>query len=897
MSWLSRLTNVFRSDRLDRDLDAELAFHIEARTDELIAKGLPPEQAGREARRHFGNRLLLRESSREVKLISWLESVFQDVRFGLRMLLKNAGVSTAAVLSLALAIGACAGAFSLIDALILRPLPVHDPARLVYCSYAQFGAGFNEGTFINEPLYDRFREASDRKLELFGIRLSGPGTFGAGPLPRVTFRDSGGEDENVRAQWISGDGFRILGVQPALGRVLVASDDGRNNAVLSYSLWKGRFGANPAVLGSSFTYWHQQFQIVGVTQKGFDGLVPGYRVDLWFPKINATTADDRYSGWDQVWGRLEPGVKPEQARQALQAAFTNYRRDHTDEFIRAGGPPDQLPKYKSAPLNLRSGATGAPSMVRMDFERPLWILAAVVALVLLIACSNVANLLIARAAAREREMAMRISIGAGRARLLQQLLIESGLLAGLACVMGLAVTSETAPSIVNLLSPSDYPAYLDLQIGWRILGFVALIGVAVTVLFGLGPALRASSVSPHEALKTGGSKQSARSGLLRPLLASQVGFSFVVLFVGGLLLLSFHKITSVDLGFSKDRVVLINIGIGDSTKEERARVIATEVLDSIRRVPGVQAAAISDQGLIGGNFAWIETPGVRFPGREPEVRKPRCLAVSAGFFETMQIPLLHGRDVMGRDRTPELTAVVVNQEFVRQYLPDENPLGKRFQKMGDDPHPLLEEIVGVVGNAKTNNLREPNAPTVYEPWPYPGQTLNVRSAGSPLALLPAIRQAINRFNPEVRAYGVTLQSTRINNTLLRERLLALLAGFFAIVAVVLAAIGLYGVLSYSVVRRTKEIGIRVALGARQLGVVRLVVSDVVLVIVVGLVIGVVGGFALGRVVASLLFEVKPSDFWSLALPLACFLAASALAALPPAFRAARVDPIVALREE
>lgn len=890
MSWISRLTNVFRSSRLDRDLEAELEFHIEARTDELSARGLSREDAAREARRHFGNRLLVRESSREVKLISWLESVFQDVRFGLRMLLKNRAVTAAAVLSLALAIGACTAAFSLIDALILRPVPVPDPGQLVYCSYPTFGPSLIEQTYTSAALFDRFVQASGQKVELFGISYPGP-------LQPITLDDSGEQEESVRSQRISGDGFRILGIQPAIGRVLTASDDGQRVAVLNYSFWVRRFGAGPAVLGRWFGFQGKQFQIVGVVRNGFDGLIPGYRMDVWFPSMNATASQTASSDWDQVWGRLKPGIRSEQARQALQVVFTNYRRDHTDEFIRSGGAPDQLPKYKNAQLILSPGARGSASMIRMDFERPLWILATLVALVLLIACSNVANLLVARAAAREREMAMRISIGAGRARLLQQLLIESGLLAAAACVLGLAIAAATAPSIVNLLSPSDFPAYLDLQIGWRMLGFVACIGIVTTLLFGLAPAMHASAVSPNEALKAGGAKQSSRIGLLRPLLASQVGFSFVVLFLGGLLLLSFHKLTGVDLGFSKDRVALFDIRMKNPARNDKAYLVASQLLDSVRRIPTVQAAGLSLQGLMGGDYAWVMRPGIRFPGHPMESVKPRYFPVSTGFLETMQIRLVDGRDLTARDMAPGSTAVVVNQAFVRQYLQGENRLGARFESFDDDPRPAPQEIVGVVQDAKYNNLREANSPTVYGSWGRPDGVMEVRTAGDPLAVAPAIRQAINQSSAGLRVNSVTLQSTRINNTLLRERLLALLAGFFAIVAIVLAAIGLYGVLSYSVVRRTKEIGIRVALGARQLGVVRLVVSDVVLVIAIGLGIGIAGGFALGRSVASLLFEVKASDFWSLALPLACFLAASALAALPPAFRAARVDPVVALREE
>jgi putative ABC transport system permease protein len=492
---------------------------------------------------------------------------------------------------------------------------------------------------------------------------------------------------------------------------------------------------------------------------------------------------------------------------------------------------------------------------------------------------------------------MRISIGAGRARLIQQLLIESSLIAVGACALGLVFASATAPYIVNLLTPSNDPAYLDLHVEWRVLGFVTLIGIATTLFFGLAPALRASAVSPHEALKAGGSKQFGRVGILRPLLAAQVSFSFAVLFVGGLLLLTFQKITSVDLGFSKTGLVLFDVGTKGPIEGEKARVVASQLLDSVRQFPGVQAAAMSEEGLIGGDYVWIRTPAIRFPGRQPEPVKPLYLAVSPGFFEAMQIRFLDGRDFTQRDMIPESTAVVVNQAFVRRYSSGQNILGRPFEKTNDDGHPSSQEIVGVVRDAKFNNLREGTQPTVYEPMRGVQGTIEVRTAGDPLALASTLRQEIQRVDPTLQVSGVMLQSTRIDNTLLRERLMALLAGFFALVAVVLAGIGLYGVLSYTVVRRTKEIGIRVALGARQLGVVRLVISDVMLVIAIGLAIGIGGGFALGRFVSTLLFEVKASDFWSLALPLACFLLASALAALPPAFRAARVDPIVALREE
>ena len=366
-----------------------------------------------------------------------------------------------------------------------------------------------------------------------------------------------------------------------------------------------------------------------------------------------------------------------------------------------------------------------------------------------------------------------------------------------------------------------------------------------------------------------------------------------MLFVGGLLLLSFRNLTNVDLGFSKSGVLLTEIE-GKVPDGEKARLARVQLLDYVRRLPRVQAAGMSDSAP---GDSQMPTPAIRFPGREPEPVKPKYFAVSPGFFDTMHIPLMAGRDFTERDEAQGAAAVIVNETFVRQYFQGGNPVGMRFEKTGDDGRPVPQEIVGVVRDARYNDLREPIAPVVHVLMKGVLGVMEVRTVGNPLAMALAIRQAIRQVNPALQVSSMMVESTLINNTLLRERLLALLAGFFAVVAVVLAAIGLYGVLSYSVVRRTKEIGYRVALGARQFGVVSPGHLGCDAGDRLGLGIGIAGGFALGRFVSSLLFEVKPSDFWSLALPLAGFLLASGLAALPPAFRAARVDPIVALREE
>ena len=838
-----------------------------------------------------------------------LGSLFQDARFGVRILAKEPGVTAAAVLSLSLAIGACTAAFSLIDALMLRPLPVPEAHRLVGFTYQPVRAlqgGRLEDDHFSYSLLGRFRQAAGGQVDLFGMTVWGP-------LQSAVFDDSG-TLERVRAQWISGNGLATLGVRPMLGRLLTEADEQldqkRSAAVLSYGFWMRRFGGNLAVLGRWLTMNHVEFRIVGVAGKKFSGVEPGYLNDLWVPlttyasaRVLLIPANDRFV----VWGRLKAGIHAEQVRQVLQATFTNFRQEQVGNMLTymslagtggGGTPEEHVARYVHTRLNVESVAQGHATFLRWQFERPLWILAAVAGLVLLIACSNVANLLVARAAAREREMAMRAALGAERWRLVRQVLTESSLMAGAACIIGLAFALWITPSIAGLMGTTEAPIYLDLHPDGRVLAFLALVGLLTTFLFGLAPALRAEA-----------GRGPARMGVLRPVLAAQVGFSFVVLFVAGLLLISFEKLTSVELGFSKN-VLLFDMDLrgpgsggpgprGGVGLGAQARVLQGELLGRLRRFPGVQAAGTSLFALMGGASTPVISPPVRFPGRAPEPVRPRFLAVSPGFFATMQIPLLSGREFTVQDVVAGVpTAVIVNQAFARQFFPGEDALGKRFERMVDDDMNYgAQEIVGVVRDSKYNNLREMSAPTIYQPAGGVGSTVEVRTAGNPLVIAAALRQEIERVDASLRVTGMTLQSTRIDETILQERMLALLGGFFALVAVVLAAVGLHGVLRYAVVRRTKEIGIRVALGAPVSSVIRLVAGDVAVAVAIGVAGGLAGGFALARSPASLLFEVKPSDFGSVALPLASLLLASAAAAIPPAMRAARVDPMEALRYE
>jgi predicted permease len=899
MSLISRLANVFRSDRLDSELDEETRFHIEERIEHLVAGGMDRREAERYARRQFGNRLLLRETSHDVKAARWLESILQDIRFGCRVLWKDRTAMGAAMLSLALALGACATSFLLIDALILRPLPVSHAERLFYLTWPdremRTPPGMpREHDGFSYPLFERLRSAAGSSLDLFGSNRPGA-------LNPVVFDSATGETELARIAALSGNAFSLLGIKAAAGRLFNEQDDVQSAssvALLSHAFWTRRFGADPSVVGREIIVGNHVVQIVGIVERSFTGLQPGYLNDVWIPLtalVDAKTLSSPDAGWIGVWGRMKPDQRA--AQQTLQAAFTNFRRDYAAQLL-PGASAGQLAAFVNTPLLLHSAPAGADSIFRLQFARPLMIFGIFSGLLLLLAASNVANLFIARAIARQREMALRIAIGAGRSRLMRQLLIESALLAALACAGAIALGAAAAPFLAKRLSATSFPAYLDIHPDWRLLTFMCGAGLLTTLFFGAIPALRASAVRPNEALKSS-AKLSGGTGALRPLMVIQVAFSFMVLFLSGLLLISFNKLIHVDLGFAKDHVILFTLNSTKALSPEQQPRTALQLLDRMRQIDGVRGSSLSQQGPMGGAvFSFVMTPFVRFPGRAPETLRPVTVPVSPGFFETMRIPLLKGREFETRDlEAKPASAAIVNEAFSRRFFPGQDPVGQRFELIGDDK-PAAQEVVGVVANSLVHDLREPVGPTVYLPVKsLSGATLEVRTAGNPVALAGTLRRAIEDTSPALRVRSSILQSTRIDDTLVSERLLAWLGGFFAISAIVLVAVGLHGVISYFVVRRTKEIGIRMALGAERPAVVRFVVGDVAILICVGIVLGAASGIALARYVASLLFEVKTTEFWSLAAPLGCLLAACVVAALRPAMHAARVDPVIALRYE
>jgi putative ABC transport system permease protein len=893
MSWLSRVLNAVRPSGVDRALDDEMTFHIECRIRDLVATGMTREAAAAMARRQFGNRLLLREQSRDVKLLPSLDSLLRDVRLGARMLLKNRLVTAAAILSLSLALGACMAAFSLVDALILRPLPVHQPERLIYLTYPGTNPDTAEDDVFSDPAFSRLRDAGRGRVDLFAMSYPNK--------PRVTFDVGSGEREMVRAQFVSGDAFERLGVSPAAGRVLTMEDDlrpgGHPVAVLSHAFWMQRFGGDRGIVGRWLVVHgakeERQFQIIGVTEPRFSGIEPGYSTDVWMPYAmqNPSAFGNGTYRTLRVIGRLKDDVVVEQVHGVLQAAFTNLRRDDVVNTFAANTPTDRVTRFINAPLHVRSAATG-PSSLRARFQRSLWVLSVIAALMLLIAGSNVANLFLARIAAREDEMSLRLSLGAGRGRLVQQMLIESTIVVGVSCLIGVMFATVAAPAVVGMLRSADDPVLLDLRVDWRFVAFISGMTLLSGALLGLAPALRASRVAPMVALKAKGGRMSSRARAMRPFVVIQVAFSLIVLFVGGLLVRSFVTLTSVNPGFVSD-VLIVSWEPVQRIESNQQRAAVLQVLDRLRDLRGVAAASAAEFDVLG--RPWRNE--IPVPGTAREAIEVTMAPVTPGYFETMQIPLLAGRNFARADfDRDDPTAVIVNESFAKRYFGREPAVGRLFDaRFGRTRTP--NEVLGVVADVRYD-LRKPPAPTIYMLLPLDSfRSLQIRVAGDAETIVARLREEVRAATPLLRVTSVTSQAALVHRTVVRERLLALLSGFFSLIGLVLTAVGLYGTLSYAVVQRTREIGIRVALGAPALGAVRSVLTDSAITTLIGAACGVAGGLYAARFVKAMLFEVTPLDVSSLALPLGTLLLAALVAAAVPAWRAARIDPVIALRSE
>jgi putative ABC transport system permease protein len=886
MSLWSRMANVFREKPLNSEIDEELESHIA----EAIAEGRDPG----EARRAFGSPMRHREESRDFRVIRWMDALRADAVFGWRQIGKTKITSAAAILSLALGIGACTAAFRLIDALLLRPLPVANTERLHVIAFEGTGPnGKMTYDSCSYPMFRRMRADVKEQAELIAVSYA----------DRVDLTyGSDAEMEREYVQFVSGWMFGAFGVKPAVGRLLSPDDDGEPRAhafaVLSHDYWTRRFGKDPAVVGRTVRIGETPYQIIGVAEKRFTGTETGTSTGIFLPMAmkNPRTLESWNNFWMRTFIQLYPGVAVEPVEERLRATFHAIQEERVKTFLTL--TPQQKELFFKEKLLVDAAAAGRSNLQR-DYKRPLGILAVLVALVLLIVCANVANLMTAQAAARAREMALRVSIGAGRWRLVQLVLVESALRAFLAAIVGALFAWWAAPFVAGMINPPDDPARLSFPADWRVLGFVALLSAGVALLFGLAPALRASAVKPASALK-GGDNPLVRGRLMHALIALQVAFCFLVVFVAGLFVTTFDHLSHETTGFSAERV----LNLETVTHQPQPPAFWEQVEEHLREVPGVESVAMTTWPLMSGE-SWVGE--ISIGGAAPGDVLSDLLAVSPGWMEEMKIPFLDGRDFRREEAYPNVA--IVNQAFANQFFRGENPVGKRFEVVASSGERSSVEIGGFVKDARSrDNLRLPIRPTAYVPFSAVDAagmpqlrgrgTLVVRThSANPLALASLLRQEVARARPEFYVNNIRTQAEINLARTFRERLLAVLGLFFAGVALVLGAVGVYGVLHYSVLQRKREIGIRMAVGAQAGVIVRLVTMEIFSMVVIGAVAGLALGMVSGRFIESLFYQVKATDWTMMTIPWVMMLVTALAAAVVPVMRAVRIDPASMLRAE
>jgi len=896
---------MFWRKRKPSDFRAEIEAHLALETEQLQEQGLNEEEARVAARRAFGN--VTRAEERFYESGRWLgwDHLVQDLRFGLRMLRKNPGFTVVAVLTLALGIGATTAIFSLLNVIMLRELPVQSPQQLVLMGRGR-SAG-SAGDFANTelysyPFYGEMRQKNQvfsdvsAVLSLFFTKMHGA-VGGSAQL------------EPLDVQLVSGNYFSFLGVKPILGCSFTEAENepagGHPVAMVSYSWWDRRVARDPAIVGKTVTLGSTVYTIIGVTPPGFFGTTVGEAPDLWIPLSMEKQVSPGWNGLDDksfqslyILGRLKPSFSVGQA----QANVNLLARQIWREFAGATLTKRQQEDLQHTQIELTPAARGIPRL-RNGASMPLQILMAVVGLVLLIACANIANLLLARATAREREIAVRMSLGAGRARLIRQMLTESFLLAVSGGAMGVAFASWAGNGLLAMVPHGADPLPLDVTPDARVLGFTFIVSLATALLCGIAPALRATRIALSSSLKEGRGAISvaSRTPLARALIVSQVALSLVLLIGAGLFLRTLVNLAHVDTGFNKENVLLFGIDQPSVGYKEDLRVVSLyqQIEQRVSALPGVRAASISFFSFNQGEW----TDPVSVIGRTPTPEDDMAVThnvVGTGYFATMGIPLLLGRVFGPQDTGASPKVAVINETFARRYLPGGSPVGRHFG-LGDDlKHSNDIEVVGVVKDAKYEGLRDRPFPAAYYPYTQRVQYLfdfEVRYTGKAEAIISEVRQAVGQVD---RSLPLSYQGTlveQVNRSIAGQALIARLSTFFGLLAAFLACIGIYGLMSYGVTRRTNEIGIRMALGADNSSVLWMVIRESLLMVAVGVAIGIPAALAAARLVSSVLYGLKTSDPITIAASASVMIAVAALAGYLPARRAAKVDPLVALRYE
>ena len=926
------LKRFFKRSHADADLEKELESHLAHEIDDNVARGMTEEEARRQAYLKLGNPLRIRDAVWETNHLAWLEDTWRDLRYAARTLGKTPGFTLVVLVVMALGIGANTAIYSFLDSLLLRSLPVSDPASLVVLNWhakdrrgdsviqsmsgsidADSRLGMVSGIFPysafvllqQSPAFsDVFAYCHTREVREINLTINGHAEIAAGEL-------------------VTGNFFRGLAVVPAAGRLFLPEDDRVGAAavvIVSYAYSEKRFGGAVAAAGQSVLLNNLPFTVVGVTPREFFGVDPARVPDVYLPlhtNLLLGAADpfgfrtndylDDHYYWLQVMARLHPGVSLARAQAQLAPRFQQWV---------AGTATNDVQRANLPVLLVREGAAGLDTL-RRRFSKPLYVLMTLVAMILVIACSNVANLLLARASSRRREIALRMSVGAGRFRVIRQLLTESVLLASLGGALGVLVAVWGIRFLSLLLAggPEHLPLHADLN--WHVLSVAAGLSVLTGLLFGLIPALQSTRLDLASAVKESQLSQPpvrhsssensfsrnlfGRLSVSQALVVGQIAISLVMLVAAGLFVRTLSNLESIELGFNRENLLLFRLNARQAGhRDPEISTFYGNLRQRLAEIPGVRNAGLAEDSLISGeNSRPISLPGAR---PDPEVR---YLAVGPTFLTTMQIPILLGRDIEERDHAGSPLVAVINERFAKLNFPGQNPLGRRLMLWRDDDEKQLDrdmEIVGVSKDARYGGLKREIPPVVYIPYnqgyPEPNEMVYaLRTTGDPLSYVNAARDIVRQADGRLAVSDVRTQKAEISDNMYQEMALADLCSAFAILALAIACAGLYGTISYTVARRTGEIGIRIALGAQPSTVLWTVLREVLVLTAVGLAISVPVALATSKFVESFLFEMKSNDPLALTMAVAILLTAALLAASIPARRASRIDPMTALRHE
>ncbi len=893
--WKVRMRALFQRTAVESEMEDELRDHLERQAQKHVAAGVPREEAARRARLELGGLERTREECRDARGTRLLESVAQDVSFAVRTLRKNPGYAAVAILSLALGIGANAAIFSLMDAVLLSRLPVRHPEELVMIS--SFDAQSHPERSFSYPMY---RDLRDQNQVFDGVIAR------AGVDMNLNYR---GVTEKVYSELVSGNYYEVLGVRPYIGRLFSQQDDAPDAppvAVFSYGFWQRRFGGDPAIVGQSILLNENPIIVIGVAAPGFYGTNLERNADVRVPMILTPVfrrgpwdrMESRSHQWLDLMARRKPGVSLAQAQASLEVLFHQILAGE-ERQLPAGATEFQRQQYLARRIQLLPGGQGQAQLQR-EMRQPLILLFAITGMVLLILCANLANLSLARAAARGQEVAVRRALGAGRVRLARQWLTESVLISLAGAVASALVAVWGKAALVSFV-PAAARTNLESPLGWRVFAFLLVAGLGAGILTGLAPALRAARSSPGDTLRSdartfaaGGGPRNLRSALI----VLQVALTLPLLTGAGLFVVSLRNLEGMDTGFRKENILLASMNPSlNGYSQEKVHTLYERLLAEVRTLPGVRSAGLATVTPMDGGWDEYSVVVEGYTPREGEDVSPNWAAISPGYFQSLGMPLLLGRDFNEQDTLGAPKVAIINETMAHYFFKDANPLGR---KMGLDKEPDTE-IVGVVRDAKYMNLREEPLRHMYMPVAQQERladlTLAARTVGDPRAAVDLLRAATARVDAHLPLYGIKTLAGQLNDSLLEDRMVAWLSALFGALAMLLSAIGLYGVVAYSTQTRTREIGVRMALGAVPGEILKMFLRQTGYLLAIGVALGTAAALGMSGAIGNLLFGVRPAEPRIFLIAVAVLGAAAGIAGYLPARRATQVDPVVALRHE